>query len=231
MLTDLQKKILLRLARQTIEEELGQQATDPVAQEELHAQELRQHRGVFVTLNFDGMLRGCIGSLLGLEPLIAGVRRQAINAALRDNRFPLLTVDELPEVVIEISVLTPPQNLEYTDNTDLINRLQPGIDGVILKIPGVVPVRPFSRKSGSNSRNQKPFSATSASRQASPATAGSTGTSQYRPIRPVILMNKNFLKNHEGNNPVSRSHQGNYSDLSGYAGGIRSDIWRGGPDL
>ncbi|MCI5161280.1 MAG: AmmeMemoRadiSam system protein A [Candidatus Electrothrix sp. AX5] len=136
MLTDLQKKILLRLARQTIEEELGQQATDPVAQEELHAQELRQHRGVFVTLNFDGMLRGCIGSLLGLEPLIAGVRRQAINAALRDNRFPLLTVDELPEVVIEISVLTPPQNLEYTDNTDLINRLQPGIDGVILKIPG-----------------------------------------------------------------------------------------------
>ncbi len=136
MLTDHQKKILLRLARQTIEEELRQQATDPVAQEELHDPELRQHRGVFVTLNFDGMLRGCIGSLLGLEPLIAGVRRQAINAALRDNRFPLLTVDELPEVIIEISVLTPPQNPEYTDSADLINRLQPGIDGVILKIPG-----------------------------------------------------------------------------------------------
>ena len=136
MLTDLRKKILLRLARQTIEEELGQQATNPVAEEELDDLELRQHRGVFVTLNLDGMLRGCIGSLLGLEPLVAGVRRQAINAALRDNRFPLLTVNELPEVVIEISVLTPPQNLEYTDSADLISRLRPSIDGVILKIPG-----------------------------------------------------------------------------------------------
>ncbi|WP_339136325.1 MAG: AmmeMemoRadiSam system protein A [Candidatus Electrothrix sp. GW3-4] len=136
MLTDLQKKTLLRLARQTIEEELGQRATDPVTEEELDDPELRQHRGVFVTLNLEGMLRGCIGSLLGLEPLIAGVRRHAVNAALRDNRFPLLTVDELAEVVIEISVLTPPQNLEYTDSIDLVSRLRPGIDGVILKIPG-----------------------------------------------------------------------------------------------
>lgn len=136
MLTDHQKKILLRLARQTIEEELGQPAKDPLLTKELHDPELRQHCGVFVTLNFDGMLRGCIGSLLGLEPLIAGVRRHAVNAALRDNRFPLLTVNELPEVVIEISVLTPPQNLEYTDSGDLINRLRPGVDGVILKIPG-----------------------------------------------------------------------------------------------
>lgn len=136
MLTDHQKKILLRLARQTIEEELGQPAKDPLLTKELHDPELRQHRGVFVTLNFDGMLRGCIGSLLGLEPLIAGVRRHAVNAALRDNRFPLLTVNELPDVVIEISVLTPPQNLKYTDSNDLIDRLRPGIDGVILKIPG-----------------------------------------------------------------------------------------------
>ena len=136
MLIDLHKRTLLRLARQTIEEELGQQASDPVADKAQDDPELRQRRGVFVTLHLDEMLRGCIGSLLGLEPLITGVRRQAINAALRDNRFPLLTVNELPEMVIEISVLTPPQHLEYTDSTDLINRLQPGIDGVILKIPG-----------------------------------------------------------------------------------------------
>ncbi|WP_446011958.1 AmmeMemoRadiSam system protein A [Candidatus Electrothrix sp.] len=136
MLTDPQKKILLRLARQTIEEELGQQATDPVAEKDLDDPELRQRCGVFVTLNINGMLRGCIGSLLGLEPLTAGVRRNAINAALRDNRFPLLTVDELADITIEISVLTPPQNLEYTDSIDLINRLQPGVDGVILKASG-----------------------------------------------------------------------------------------------
>ena len=135
MLTDPQKKILLRWARQTIEEELGQQATDPVTEEELDTPELRQRRGVFVTLKLDNLLRGCIGSLLGLEPLTAGVRRHAINAALRDNRFPLLTVNELAEVVIDISVLTPPQNLEYTDSNDLISSLRPGVDGVILKIP------------------------------------------------------------------------------------------------
>ncbi|WPD22782.1 MAG: AmmeMemoRadiSam system protein A [Candidatus Electrothrix scaldis] len=135
MLTALQKKILLRLARQTIEKELGQEASDPVTAEELDDPELRQHHGVFVTLNLDGTLRGCIGSLLGLEPLIAGVRRHAINAALRDNRFPLLTVNELAEVLIEISILTPPKNLEYTDSIDLVSRLQPGVDGVILKVP------------------------------------------------------------------------------------------------
>jgi AmmeMemoRadiSam system protein A len=136
MLTEPQGKTLIRLARQTIEEELGQQAANPVEPNALDDPELRRHRGVFVTLNLDGALRGCIGSLLGLEPLIAGVRRHAVNAALRDNRFPMLTVDELPDVRIEISVLTPPQTVEYTDGDDLIKQLRPDVDGVILKIPG-----------------------------------------------------------------------------------------------
>lgn len=136
MFSELQKKILLRLARQTIEKELGQQATNPVTEKELDDPKLHRHHGVFITLHLEGMLRGCIGSLLGLEPLVAGVRRNAINAALRDNRFPLLTVNELSEIIIEISVLTPPQYLEYTESTDLISRLQPGVDGVILKVPG-----------------------------------------------------------------------------------------------
>ena len=135
MLTDHRKKILLRLARQTIEEELGQQPSDPVLEKELDNPELRRHQGIFVTLKYNGMLRGCIGSLLGLEPLGAGVRRHAVNAALRDKRFPLLTVNELAEVIIEISILTPPENLEYSDSIDLVSRLRPGIDGIILKIP------------------------------------------------------------------------------------------------
>lgn len=135
MLTDHQKNILLLLARQSIEEELGQALTAPLTEEELDDPELRRHRGVFVTLKFNRVLRGCIGSLLGLEPLTAGVQRHAVNAALRDKRFPLLTVDELAEIIIEISVLTPPQNLEYADSIDLISRLRPGIDGLILKVP------------------------------------------------------------------------------------------------
>ena len=135
MLSEQQGRTLLRLARQTIEERLGQQTADPVTPEELDDPELRQHRGVFVTLNLQGMLRGCIGSLLGVESIIDGVRRHAVNAALHDQRFPMLTGDELPEVQIDVSVLTPPENLDYSDGQDLINKLRPHVDGVILKAP------------------------------------------------------------------------------------------------
>lgn len=136
MLTERQGKILLRLARQTIEEQLGMAATDPVQPDELDDPELHRHSGVFVTLNKQKMLRGCIGSLLGVESIPDGVRRHAVNAALRDHRFPMVTMDEVKELQIEISVLTPPQNLEYSDGNDLTAKLRPNVDGVILKEPG-----------------------------------------------------------------------------------------------
>ena len=136
MLTENQGKILLRLARQTIEEQLGMEATAPVSASEQNDSDLRQRQGVFVTLNKENMLRGCIGSLLGVESIIDGVRRHAVNAALRDHRFPMVTMDEVKELRIDISVLTPPQNLEYKDGGDLIQKLRPNVDGVILKEPG-----------------------------------------------------------------------------------------------
>jgi len=136
MLTEKQGNILLRLARQTIEEQLGLTAASPVQAEELDDPELRQHCGVFVTLNKRGNLRGCIGSLLGVESIVDGVRRHAVNAALHDHRFPMVTADEVAELQIDISVLTPPQNLAYTDGNDLLQKLRPQVDGVILKVPG-----------------------------------------------------------------------------------------------
>jgi AmmeMemoRadiSam system protein A len=136
MLTEMQGRILLKLARQTIEERLGQIATDPVPPDELNDPGLREHRGVFVTLNKRGALRGCIGSLLGVESILDGVRRHAVNAALHDHRFPMVTGDEVAELQIDISVLTPPQNLEYKDGEDLVWKLRPHVDGVILKVPG-----------------------------------------------------------------------------------------------
>ena len=136
MLTEKQGEILLRLARQTIEEQLGMEATAPVQPEELDDPVLRQHSGVFVTLNKQGALRGCIGSLLGVESIIDGVRRHAVNAALHDHRFPILTSDEVQDLQIDISVLSPPQNLEYSDGNDLLSKLRPNVDGVILKAPG-----------------------------------------------------------------------------------------------
>ncbi len=136
MLNSRQGNILLRLARQTIEEQLGKSPTAPVLDKELHDHELREYRGVFVTLNKQGALRGCIGSLLGVEPIVDGVRRHAINAALHDHRFPLLTGDELDAVRIDVSVLTPPKELEYTSPEDLCQALRPQVDGVIIKEPG-----------------------------------------------------------------------------------------------
>lgn len=73
------------------------------------ASPLREHRGVFVTLNVrrTGMLRGCIGSIVGEEPLAAGVVRNAVAAATRDPRFDPVDAREEPGLEIEISVLTP----------------------------------------------------------------------------------------------------------------------------
>jgi len=71
------------------------------------APEADEVRGVFVTLKRRGALRGCIGMIEGDEPLGDGVMRQALAAAFRDPRFEPLTADELPDLSVEVSVLTP----------------------------------------------------------------------------------------------------------------------------
>jgi len=135
MLNSQQGKVLLRLARQAIEEQFGQNVVDPVQPDALNDPDLCRHRGVFVTLTKQGMLRGCIGSLFGEEAIVDGVRKNAINAAFHDYRFSLLTQDELADVRVAVSVLTRSQNLDYTDGDDLIRKLHPNIDGVILTTP------------------------------------------------------------------------------------------------
>ncbi|MCF8057290.1 MAG: AmmeMemoRadiSam system protein A [Desulfocapsa sp.] len=130
VLTEEQGKSLLQLARQTIAERLGiaNEATTP------KDPALDVECGTFVTLKIDGSLRGCIGNLLADESVAEGVRRNAINAAFRDHRFSPLTAGEFEKVDIDISVLSQPQKLEYKDGADLISKLRPGKDGVILKI-------------------------------------------------------------------------------------------------
>jgi MEMO1 family protein len=89
--------------------------------------------GTFVTLKIGGQLRGCIGSLVGHQPLVEGVRTNALNAALHDPRFRPLTAKELDRVSIEVSLLTAPQPLEYADAEDLTARLRPRVDGVTIR--------------------------------------------------------------------------------------------------
>jgi AmmeMemoRadiSam system protein A len=133
MLTDQQGQILIRLARQTLEKQLGLKPSKPLSAEQMDDPELTQQRAVFVTLNKRGQLRGCIGSLVGMESIIDGIQRHAVNAAFHDHRFTPVTVDELPELAIDISVLTEPEPLAYENGDDLVRKLRPQVDGVILK--------------------------------------------------------------------------------------------------
>jgi AmmeMemoRadiSam system protein A len=94
---------------------------------------LKARHGTFVTLKIAGHLRGCIGSLAAEESILDGVKRNAVNAAFHDPRFSPLTVEEIEDVDIEISILTKPQPLEYTNNADLISKLRVNVDGVILQ--------------------------------------------------------------------------------------------------
>ena len=89
--------------------------------------------GTFVTLKIGGQLRGCIGSLAGYEPLVEGVRSNAINAALHDPRFRPLTDQELDRVSIEVSILTTPQPMVYADADELLAKLRPHVDGVTIR--------------------------------------------------------------------------------------------------
>jgi len=93
---------------------------------------LKQKRGCFVTLHKRKALRGCIGTIEPITPLLDCVRENAFNSAFRDPRFSRVQEKELPEIDIEVSVLTVPQILTFQDGEDLKNKLKPGVHGVII---------------------------------------------------------------------------------------------------
>ena len=135
-LTSEQGQLLVRLARQTIETQLGKPPTEEEsgALEKALGDDIFQTQcGVFVTLKISHNLRGCIGSLFGLTPIRKGIKENAVNAAFRDPRFKPLTLDELSKVTIEVSVLSHPEPLAYEDGDDLIAKLRPHLDGVIIR--------------------------------------------------------------------------------------------------
>jgi len=89
-------------------------------------------RAAFVTLKINGELRGCIGELEARTSLYESVSRNTEQAAFHDPRFHPLRKDELEELEIEISILSEPKLLEYSSPQDLLNKLRPNIDGVII---------------------------------------------------------------------------------------------------
>jgi uncharacterized protein len=131
-LTDLDRKQLLSLSRQSIELAVSRQIL-PDLEHDSYAEILWQDGASFVTLTENGMLRGCIGALEAYQPLVEDVREHAIAAALQDYRFPHVRPEEVEHIHIEISRLTPTEKLDYENPDDLLAKLNPGVDGVVLR--------------------------------------------------------------------------------------------------
>ncbi|MFQ5752764.1 MAG: AmmeMemoRadiSam system protein A, partial [bacterium] len=99
-----EQKSLLDFARKSIAAKL--RGEKPASFEQVSPR-LKAERGAFVTLTKNENLRGCIGFIKGFKPLYETIQEVAEAAAFRDPRFPPLQADELPEITIEISVISP----------------------------------------------------------------------------------------------------------------------------
>lgn len=123
-LDDRQKKILLAVAKETIRAKLAGTA---IADFNFEDKLFRERRGAFVTLHKSGKLRGCIGFIQGVKPMIETIKEMAISASFKDPRFPALREEEFTELNIEISMLTP---LKKVDD---VQTIRIGKDGLIIK--------------------------------------------------------------------------------------------------
>ena len=129
-----QGALLVDLARWTITDALQKDAgRKPQVQERADSQVMAACRGNFVTIETHGRLRGCIGSLVTDAPLHTTVPRNALRAAFHDPRFPPLQAADLKDLTVSVSVLTVPAPFDYRDADDLLSRLVPHRDGVIIQ--------------------------------------------------------------------------------------------------
>lgn len=130
-----QRKLLLELAAAVVKKAAsqGKRTTVNIAD---YSDVLLEQRACFVTLTINHLLRGCIGSLRAVEPLVASVAHNAYAAAMTDPRFPAVTSNELNALSYEISVLTPPEPMPVENEEQLLRDIRPGIDGVILEGEG-----------------------------------------------------------------------------------------------
>lgn len=131
-LTPAQRRTLLEVARRSIAYGLEHGTPLPVQVSEYH-RDLKALRASFITLNLHGELRGCIGHLEAVQPLVVDVAENAFAAAFRDMRFPPLTAEEWPSVKVHVSVLSTPEPMQFKDEADLLAQLRPGEDGLILQ--------------------------------------------------------------------------------------------------
>ena len=122
-LTDEDKKTLHHIAKTVVE---NKAKGKPVPEFKVESPLLKEHRGAFVTLQKKGELRGCVGYIKAYEPLYKTVEKMAGEAAFRDPRFSPVKEKELPDLEIEISVLTPFKKIND------VNEIQVGKHGIYI---------------------------------------------------------------------------------------------------
>lgn len=133
MLTDIEGRTAVKLARKTIESFLSEERlSEPQELGFKLSPVFREKRGVFVTLTENGLLRGCIGHPFPDSTLEEAIIDSAISAATRDPRFPPVGEDELDDIVVEVTVLTPPEKINAPPK-ELPNRIEIGRHGLIVK--------------------------------------------------------------------------------------------------
>lgn len=119
---------LLHLARAAIAKKLGF-----ISHDLPRTDWLEEHGATFVTLTLHGRLRGCIGTLEANRPLMEDVRQNAVASAFLDPRFAPLTKEEFADVVIDVSLLSKPEQIHFSSEEDALAQLNPGLDGVVLE--------------------------------------------------------------------------------------------------
>ncbi len=124
MLTETQKSELLSMARKSIRDYLNSGERQKIQTNDAL---FLEKRGAFVTLKKNGMLRGCIGRVVADEPLIKVICDMAVEAATGDPRFPSVSKNELDSIDLEISVMSPIEQI-----TD-ISKIKVGIHGIIIR--------------------------------------------------------------------------------------------------
>ena len=120
--------VLISIARAAIASRLGVAVSCDES-----AAWLQEHGATFVTLTQHGQLRGCIGSLLATRPLLEDVKQNALAAAFHDPRFPPLTAQEFGITQVEVSLLSVAQPMSFHSESDALQQLRPGVDGVIFE--------------------------------------------------------------------------------------------------
>jgi hypothetical protein len=138
MLSEELGKEIIALARQVLQSYLTSGKRESVSEELLTKYPiLNEPRGVFVTLRKEKggkkSLRGCIGSPYPVTPLGEAVIESAINAAVKDPRFPEVKIQELSEINLEVTILTVPEEITTEKPEDRINEIKIGKHGLIVK--------------------------------------------------------------------------------------------------